>query len=67
MDDTINMFGIICDKYNKKVKNKQSNLCKELESCTLNQCKVQIDSLIFHIQTIRLRIIGLILRTQKNS
>ena len=43
MDGPRKMFEIICDKYffyDKKGNNRLSNLCKELESCTLKNSKV---------------------------
>ena len=40
MDDPRKMFEIICDKYDNKGNNKVSNLCKELENCTLKNTKV---------------------------
>ena len=43
MDEPRNIFEIICDKYDKKGNNKISNLCKELESYTLRNTKVDLD------------------------
>ena len=43
IDDPSKMFEIICDKYDKKGNNKISNLCKELESYTLRNTKVDLD------------------------
>ena len=43
MDDPGKIFEIIFDRYDKKCNKKLSNLCKELESFTLKNTKVETD------------------------
>ena len=56
MDDPSNMSEIICDKYDKKVSNKMSNLSKDLESCTLRNTKFEPDDWITDLSHLNDRI-----------